>query len=70
MKITNSSALTLTGLAILAAMAWKGVDVSGSIVALVASYVGSRQIGKASHVWAASKDSTADTASIIREIEK
>ena len=64
---SRSFILSLLGLIILAAMAWKGTDTSGSIVALIGIYIGSKQTLKASNVWAASKDIDADTLSAIRE---
>jgi hypothetical protein len=67
---SRSFVLTLLGLAILAVMTYRGVDTSGSIVALIGMYIGAKQTLKASNVWAASKDPAADTAEIIKELNK
>jgi hypothetical protein len=67
---SRSFVLTLLGLTILAVMAYRGVDTSGAIVALIGMYIGAKQSLKASSVWAASKDPAADTTQVIKELSK
>ena len=69
MKLSNSFLLSLTGLAILAVLGWRGADVATPIVMLVTGYVAARQAGKSSHVWAASKDPSANTDEIIEKLK-
>jgi hypothetical protein len=70
LRLTNPFVISLLGLAVLAAMAlWKGVDTSGSVVTLVGAYVGFESARRASHVIAAAKDPSADTAEVIKSVE-
>jgi len=66
---SRSFIIAVLGLLILAAMASRGVDTSASIVALCGAYIASKASLKASHVWAASKDSQADTESVINGLK-
>ena len=70
MRHSPSFVLTTFGLLLLGALALRGIDTSGSIVALVTAYVASHSARKASDVWAASKDPTASTLDAIRENNK
>ena len=66
---SRSFILAVLGLIILAAMAYRGMDTSGSIVALCSAYIASKGALKASNVWAASKDPNADTESVISSLK-
>jgi hypothetical protein len=70
MKCTNSFILSLVGVAALLALGLaKNVDVSIPLVSVVAAYVGSRAAQKSSGVWAASRDTQADTVEALKITE-
>lgn len=70
MKLTNSFALSLTGLAVLAAMfLMKGLDTSGAIVSIVLGYAGLRAGQKVGVGIAASKDPNSKVSDIIDSIK-
>jgi hypothetical protein len=69
MKLSNSAALTTLGLIILAVLGWRGTDVSGSVVALIASYTASRAAQKTGMVFASSKDGESKTDEIIEKLK-
>lgn len=49
---------------------WKGVDVTTAIPLVLMSYMGGRTFAQASAHWAASKDATADTESVIAAVNE
>ena len=70
MKLTNSFALSLAGLAALAAMFLsKGLDTSGAIVTLCLGYIGSRGAQKVGIGVAAARDPNSKVSDIINEIK-
>ena len=71
MKTNNTFILSIAGLMILCLMVvLKGIDTSGSIVAIIVAFIGADSAKRASHGWAASYDKACDTKETIREIER
>ena len=71
MKLTNSFALSLVGVASLTAIALvKGIDVSIAISGIILAYAGSRSAEKASMTHSLSKDPNANTLEGIDKIRE
>lgn len=63
--------ITLVSVVGLIGLAWfKGVDITMALPTVVGLYLTGRTASAVSHVWAASKDPNADTAEIVKELEK
>ena len=67
--MNTSLTISILGLLVLAALGFKGLDVSGAVVTLVGAYVASEASKRASHVWASSKDPNCDTIQAIKSVE-
>lgn len=48
----------------------RDADVAGYMIGVLVSYMGGRTIAQTSAHWAASKDSTADTAKVIQDVNE
>lgn len=69
MKLSNSFALSILSLAALTYLGHRGMDVVTGIIGVSSAYVIGRAGQKSAAIYSASKDSAADTAQVIRDIE-
>jgi sugar/nucleoside kinase (ribokinase family) len=69
MKLSNTAAISILGLIILAVLGWRGADVSGSVVGIVLAYAGARSGQKVGLGWAVSKDANSSTENVIEKLK-
>ena len=71
MEDLRSFVVTMLAMFILFVLAFfKDYDIETPFMSIVIAYIIGRGAQKASHVWAAARDPSADTKSVIESIEK